>query len=91
MLCSSERSRRSTALCIYDYLLTLHRETGCIWKERFSVASTLFLLNRYVTLCNCVVNMVELVPWVARNPLSADHVSHFNFLPFAAVLTNGIM
>ncbi|KAG8683537.1 hypothetical protein FRC11_013441, partial [Ceratobasidium sp. 423] len=35
-------------LC-YDYLLTFSEEVECIWKQKRSLVSTFFALNRYIT------------------------------------------
>lgn len=36
------------ALVIYEYLITFCRELDVIWRRKFSGATVLFLLNRYL-------------------------------------------
>ncbi|EPS96176.1 hypothetical protein FOMPIDRAFT_61838, partial [Fomitopsis schrenkii] len=35
-------------LLFYDYALTFSREVRCIWRRKFTGATMLFLLNRYL-------------------------------------------
>ena len=44
---------------LYEYLITLDREVGMIWKRGFSGATTLFLSNRYLMLLDIVFGLVE--------------------------------
>ena len=41
---------RFQALYIFDYLLTLQYEAKYFWNKRFSAASALFYLSRYLLL-----------------------------------------
>lgn len=43
------------ALATYDYLLTLHREVRCIWQQKCSKGTILFVANRYALLSFAVV------------------------------------
>ncbi|KAF9051461.1 hypothetical protein BJ165DRAFT_889726 [Panaeolus papilionaceus] len=45
----------SYAMLVYDHLLTLDEEVERIWKQKFSGATILFLLNRYGTLLSFIV------------------------------------
>lgn len=38
----------NTALAIYEYLISFSRELDTIWRRKFSGATVLFLLNRYL-------------------------------------------
>ena len=58
-------SLSQTAILYFDYLLTLTTEIRRIWTARFSGATLLFLLNRYVPLVGYIPVMVSLFdpPW----------------------------
>ncbi|PPR07697.1 hypothetical protein CVT24_003195 [Panaeolus cyanescens] len=43
------------AMLVYDHVLTLDEEVESIWKQKFSAATILFLLNRYGTLLSFIV------------------------------------
>ena len=45
---------RFQALYVFDYLLTLQYEAKYFWNKRFSAASALFYLSRYLVLVNSV-------------------------------------
>ena len=49
-----------TGLVYYDYMITLDREVSLIWGQRFTAASTLFILNRYVALLKYPVYIAAL-------------------------------
>ena len=38
------------ALVIYEYLITLRRETQLFWRGKWTGATVLFLFNRYLSL-----------------------------------------
>ncbi|KAI0804570.1 hypothetical protein BC629DRAFT_1188478 [Irpex lacteus] len=63
------------ALCLYDHFLTLDREVACIWKRKLSIASWLFLVNRYATLCCNMIAAVEMVVWNPQERRTADQVT----------------
>ncbi|KAI0711554.1 hypothetical protein C8Q76DRAFT_785329 [Earliella scabrosa] len=46
------------ALFLWDYFVTLDREIEYVWGSRFSAATALFLLNRYL---NLVITILELI------------------------------
>ncbi|KAI1795344.1 hypothetical protein LXA43DRAFT_1090993 [Ganoderma leucocontextum] len=46
-----------TALYIYDYAITFAREVELFWGRRFTGASLLFLLNRYLNLAHIIVEV----------------------------------
>ncbi|KAH9836082.1 uncharacterized protein C8Q71DRAFT_760471 [Rhodofomes roseus] len=52
-------------------MLTFSREVRCIWKRRFSGATVLFMLNRYLTLVYRVLMTVEILP-LGQNPNSGQ-------------------
>lgn len=62
----SPTDKISIALCWYEHAITFGEEVRCVWRKRISVASVLFLLNRYLTLVSSTVNMVQLLPWQSR-------------------------
>nr|VWP02332.1 Surface protein PspC [Ganoderma boninense] len=45
----------TVALYIYDYMITFGREVELFWGRRFTGASVLFLLNRYLNLAHMIV------------------------------------
>lgn len=47
------------ALLFYDYVLTFSREIRCIWHRKFTGATVLFLLNRYIFLVYRILMTVE--------------------------------
>ncbi|KAI0765803.1 hypothetical protein BC629DRAFT_1293376 [Irpex lacteus] len=62
------------ALFIYEYFLTLPREIKCIWSRKTSTATILFLLNRYVVMCNRGFRMIQAVSWQGQFEHTADRV-----------------
>ncbi|KAI0764866.1 hypothetical protein C8Q74DRAFT_1174811, partial [Fomes fomentarius] len=38
------------AFVVYEYIITFDREVSLFWRRRFTGATLLFLLNRYITL-----------------------------------------
>lgn len=48
----------STALSLYDTLLTLQREVHYVWRQKLAGATVIYLLNRYVY---AVIPLSELV------------------------------
>ena len=63
------------ALFFYEYFLILPDEVRYVWKMKKSIASYLFLVNRYVVLCIRGFRLVQMVSWEGRNELIADQVS----------------
>ncbi|KAI0729807.1 hypothetical protein C8Q72DRAFT_777325 [Fomitopsis betulina] len=56
-------SRYLSALCCYDYCLTLGREVDLIWRGRLSLASVLFYVLRYSALLDTVLVMLGYLSW----------------------------
>ncbi|CAL1698756.1 unnamed protein product [Somion occarium] len=52
----------SAVLFFYDNLITLDGEVSHIWKRRFTVATLLFLLNRYLYVALSVVDLLKFFP-----------------------------
>ncbi|PCH34968.1 hypothetical protein WOLCODRAFT_155612 [Wolfiporia cocos MD-104 SS10] len=52
----------ATTLLVYDYSLTFSREIRCIWGRKFSGATVLYLLNRYLTLIYRILMIIEMIP-----------------------------
>ena len=59
------------ALLVYDHILTFPGEVRFIWGRRFSGATVIFTLNRYVTLFGKIVLPVSTLWW----PNQTDQVS----------------
>ena len=54
---------RSPALLTYDYLLTFSGEIQFVWSRKFSGATVVFVLNRYVTLFSKIVLPISTFWW----------------------------
>ncbi|KAI0820324.1 hypothetical protein BC628DRAFT_1413134 [Trametes gibbosa] len=50
------------ALLFYDYLLTFRRELRFVWGRKFSAATALFVLNRYLIVLLYLVDLVTQFP-----------------------------
>lgn len=55
-------NRRTTVILAYDALLTFSRELDCIWKQKPSAASVIFILQRYGILAPNIIQLVTLCP-----------------------------
>lgn len=64
-----------SVLCVHDYFLTLPREVAYIWQRKLSIASWLFLVNRYATLYFSVSGAMEVVIWDPHKVNMANQVS----------------
>lgn len=55
----------TTAILYFDYLVTLPDEIRRIWFSRFTGATVLFLLNRYVPIIGYIPILLSMVapPW----------------------------
>ena len=62
------------ALLYYDYLLTIPAEIQCIWKRKLTLASILFLINRYATLVTRTLLIIQTVSWSHVTDDEADKV-----------------
>ncbi|KAH8103472.1 hypothetical protein BXZ70DRAFT_1005886 [Cristinia sonorae] len=47
----------ATAIVIFDYFLTFSREVRCLWKRKASVATVIFILERYAIICLGIMRM----------------------------------
>ena len=57
------------ALCAYEHILTLPQEIKLIWQPRkMSLASILFLVNRYAFLCYSGFGLVAAISWDPSDP-----------------------
>jgi len=74
MLLSNFCSVAATTLLFYDYMLTFSRELRCIWGRKFSGATLLFFLNRYLTLIYRVLMVVDMLPWQGLPQQTADNI-----------------
>ncbi|KAI0090073.1 hypothetical protein BDY19DRAFT_905139 [Irpex rosettiformis] len=82
----------ATALFFYEYFLILPDEVKYIWKLKKSIASYLFIVNRYVVLCVRGFRLVQMVSWEGRNEVTADEIQDFTIPPtvFASLRTYAI-
>ncbi|OSX61290.1 hypothetical protein POSPLADRAFT_1182434 [Postia placenta MAD-698-R-SB12] len=74
MLLSNFCSVAATTLIFYDYFLTFSREVRCIWGRKFSGATVIFMLNRYLTLVYRVLMLVDMLPWQSQPQTVANDV-----------------
>ncbi|KAJ6468127.1 hypothetical protein C8R47DRAFT_1223418 [Mycena vitilis] len=51
----------SSAIIIWDHLITLDEEVELIWKSSWSMGKGLFVINRYYTLISVVINNYALL------------------------------
>ncbi|KAI0786281.1 hypothetical protein C8Q75DRAFT_290343 [Abortiporus biennis] len=51
----------ATALSYYDFFLTFSEECRCIWRRRFSGPTVFFFINRYFTLIDLPLMLINLV------------------------------
>lgn len=54
-----------SAICLgfYDYLIGLADEFRYVWNHKFTGATVLFLLNRYILLVRLIVTAITLGAW----------------------------
>lgn len=67
-------------IVIYEYLVTLKEEITLFWMRKWTLATAIFFLNRYLVLLNNVMSIVGIVPW-------PDQVRHHLFKNLTASLT----
>ncbi|KAJ6571410.1 hypothetical protein B0H19DRAFT_660634 [Mycena capillaripes] len=60
----------SSAIIIFDHIITLDEEVELIWKSSWSTGKTLFVINRYYTLASVIINNYALF-----SPSLTDSVS----------------
>lgn len=67
-------------LYCYDWLITIDQEFQHIWFRRWSLSTWVFVMNRYATLLDCILDMLP-VP----NASVCGHMSiHEGFLSLVA-------
>lgn len=54
----------------FEYLVTFDREVELFWKRKFTGASVLFLLNRYLPLLTVILDLSQSTPMSDRVSLS---------------------
>ena len=47
----------STALLAYEYMVAFGREVDLFWKRKITMATVLFIVNRYVPLAATIMNL----------------------------------
>lgn len=50
----------------FEYLVTFDREVELFWKRKFTGASVLFLLNRYLPLLTVILDLSQSTPMSDR-------------------------
>ncbi|KAI0702680.1 hypothetical protein C8Q76DRAFT_755343 [Earliella scabrosa] len=53
----------SSALIIYEHLLTVHEESRVIWRSRYTVPTVLFFINRFALLAVAGLYLVSSFNW----------------------------
>ncbi|KAI0352861.1 hypothetical protein OH77DRAFT_1427975 [Trametes cingulata] len=48
------------SLIFYEYFITFDRELGLVWRRKFTAATVLFLLNRYMALLKYPIYIVDM-------------------------------
>ena len=56
------------ALLAYEYIVTFDREVNLFWAQKITMASILFLANRYIALSTALMNM----PWPVTSQASTE-------------------
>ena len=69
----------TTALYLFDYLLTLPQEINNIWRCKTTTATVLFLLNRYLFMISRCFRLIQVVSWKGWLGHTADRVRTPNF------------
>ncbi|KAI0354663.1 hypothetical protein OH77DRAFT_1521558 [Trametes cingulata] len=54
----------TTVLLVFEYLITLDREVELFWRRKFTGASVLFLLNRYLPLSVTILEACGCSVWI---------------------------
>ena len=49
----------NTALVVFEHLITIDREIEVFWKQKFSIAKALFIINRYLILLDATLRLVS--------------------------------
>ncbi|KAH9939942.1 hypothetical protein B0H21DRAFT_755571 [Amylocystis lapponica] len=73
----------ATTLLFYDYAVTFSREVKCIWGRKFTLATVLFLLNRYLTILNRILMVVDMLPWQSLPQATADKAAFTSLRMYA--------
>lgn len=63
LLSDSLRRSATLALIAYDHLLTFAGEVHFVWGRKFSGATVIFALNRYVNLFSKIALFVSTASW----------------------------
>jgi hypothetical protein len=50
----------STALYCYEYIITFDQEINRIWTQKWSLATLIFALNRYMILVSVVLSVLSI-------------------------------
>lgn len=68
-----------TALLLYDYLIALDKEVELFWSWKWTRATVLFMVNRYLVMILRLANLVGFVPMsdqVRRHAHTSTHLPH---------------
>lgn len=65
------------ALLFYDWMLNLEKDVLLVWSKRFTIPTTLYILNRYLWLALYIVDIVSVNPVddkvrILPSPISSD-------------------
>ncbi|EMD39507.1 hypothetical protein CERSUDRAFT_71418 [Gelatoporia subvermispora B] len=59
----------ASALCIYEYSITIYEERAYIWKAKLSFPAALFYIIRYSAILDAIWCILELVNWPGKSDL----------------------
>ncbi|KAI0083647.1 hypothetical protein BDY19DRAFT_858844, partial [Irpex rosettiformis] len=73
-------------LFFYDFFLTLPQEVNKIWRRKVTIATVLFLLNRYVFMMSRGMRTVQAVSWHHFFEQDTNRVCHVHLLRSLVVI-----
>ena len=74
-----------SALIIYEYVITIGDEVELFWKQKRTLASALFLINRYLVLIYNLTLLRGFYPFTLVVSASASMISNQTLTPTAEV------
>lgn len=55
----------SSAVVVYDWVLTLGQEVELVWEQRCTLMTVLYICVRYIGILYCVANMLWYLPLIS--------------------------
>lgn len=74
-----------TALVVYEYLLTFQDEVRMIWRRKWTAATVLFMMNRYLLIASIILQALPSTPesWCTVIPRITDGAALLLLIVFA--------